>query len=251
MWGCSGCINIPIGKGACDSGHQQLLPVKALGNEYVGVLYRDRVSGANENPPWTLIGAVDGTALTYDPAPPQGAPLLINSGQTVRFNADDAFSMRSQDAQHPFYVAGHMTGALAINNNDNNDGDPEYVNVVPPEQFLSQYLFLTDPTYRNTHLVFTRRKAKDSTFKDVNLDCVGVVSGWQPVGSAGKFEYARVDLVADGNPIGNCNNGVHTAKSDAPFGLTVWGWDVTVSYAYPAGMSVQPINTVVVPPIPK
>ena len=251
VWGGSGCMNIPIGTGACDSGHQQLLPVTALGNEYLGVRYRDRVSGANESPPWTLIGAVDGTTLTYDPAPPAGAPLLINSGQTVRFNANDAFAVNSQDAQHPFYVAGHMTGALAIGNNPNNDGDPEYVNVVPPEQYLSQYLFLTDPTYRNTHLVFTRRKATDATFKDVNLDCVGVVGGWQPVGAAGKYEYARVDLVIDGNPNGNCNNGVHTAKSDAPFGLTVWGWDTTVSYAYPAGMSVQPINTVVVPPIPK
>jgi hypothetical protein len=252
VWGGNACMNIPVGVGACDSGHQQLLPVKALGSQYLGVRYRDRVSGANESPPWTLIGAVNGTTLVYDPGPPPGAPLSINSGQALTFNANDAFSVTSQDAQHPFYMAGHMTGALGIPNNGNdNYGDPEYVNVVPPEQYLSQYLFLTDPTYRNTHLVFTRRKGNDSTFKDVNLDCLGVVSGWQPVGSAGKFEFARVDLVIGGNPNGNCNNGVHTAKSDAAFGLTVWGWDTTCSYAYPAGMSVQPINTVVVPPIPK
>ena len=51
-------------------------------------------------------------------------------------------------------------------------------------------------------------------------------------------------------------------KSTVPFGLTVWGWgsEATgdgltsgtnsqyVSYAYPAGASVQPINTIVVPP---
>jgi hypothetical protein len=40
--------------------------------------------------------------------------------------------------------------------------------------------------------------------------------------------------------------------SAAPFGLTVWGFDAEVSYAYPAGASVQPINAVVVsPPPPK
>ena len=67
---------------------------------------------------------------------------------------------------------------------------------------------------------------------------------------------------------GNCDNGRHEIHTDAPFGLTVWGWGTAetggalgggspgfytqaVSYAYPAGMSVQPINTVVVPPIPK
>jgi len=48
--------------------------------------------------------------------------------------------------------------------------------------------------------------------------------------------------------------------SEAPFGVTVWGWGSSaslgffteyVSYAYPAGESVKPINTVVVPPVPK
>jgi hypothetical protein len=62
------------------------------------------------------------------------------------------------------------------------------------------------------------------------------------VGSSGKYEYARVDLVKGGTPQGNCDNGVHKASSDAPFGLTVWGWDTTVSYAYPAGMSVQALR---------
>jgi hypothetical protein len=52
--------------------------------------------------------------------------------------------------------------------------------------------------------------------------------------------------------------------------LTVWGWGTEetggayppdpsvpgiysrwVSYAYPAGMSIKPINTVVVPPVPQ
>jgi hypothetical protein len=41
---------------------------------------------------------------------------------------------------------------------------------------------------------------------------------------------------------------VHRATSDAPFGLTVWGWDLYTSYAYPAGMSVKPINDVQVIP---
>jgi hypothetical protein len=251
VWGGNACMNIPVGTGACDSGHQQLLPVKALGSEYLGVRYRDRAAFANEAPPWTLVGAVDSTVLTYDPGPPPGAPLLINSGQTISFNAGDAFSVTSQDAEHPFYMAGHMTGALAIPNNPNDNGDPEYVNVVPPEQYLATYLFLTDPTYKTTHLVFTRKRAADGTFKDVSLDCAGTLTDWQPVGTSGKFEYARIDLVTDGAPNGTCNNGVHTAKSAIPFGLTVWGWDTTVSYAYPAGMSVQPINTVVVPTTPK
>jgi hypothetical protein len=51
-----------------------------------------------------------------------------------------------------------------------------------------------------------------------------------------------------GHKAADADNGVHTAQSDAPFGLTVWGWDFAVSYAYPAGMSVRKINKVVVIP---
>ena len=250
MWGGSSCMNIPIGNYACDSGHQQLLPVNALGNTYLGVRYADRAPGANESVPYELVGMVDGTQLTYDPGPPVGAPSSLATGQVVAFNGNAPFVVRSQDEAHPFYLAIHMTGAGAVSGNFENLGDPENVNVIPPAQYLDHYLFLTDPTYRYTELVFTRKKSKDGTFKDVQLDCLGSVGGWQPIGAGGEFEWARVDLVVGGAPVGSCDNGVHSADSDEPFGLTVWGWDVTVSYGYPAGLSLKAINSVVVPPTP-
>ncbi len=249
VWGGTGCMNIPIGTYACDSAHQELLPVKSLGHEYAAVRYRDRIAGANESVPWTLVGAVNGTTLTYDPAPPTGAPSTLSQGQLVRFDSSTPFVVKSQDAKHPFYVSGHMTGWEAISGNSGGMGDAEYVTVIPPQQFLSHYLFLTDPTYGNTNLVFVRGKASDGSFKDVTLDCGGTITGWQPIGD-GDYEYTRVDLAVNGAAAGMCNNGAHTADSTAPFGLTVWGWDFAVSYAYPAGMSTQPINTVVVPPVP-
>ncbi|MFO0547947.1 MAG: IgGFc-binding protein [Polyangiaceae bacterium] len=248
VWGGTACMNVPVDSFACDSGHQELMPVKALGNEYVAVRYRDRDAGANEIVPWMLVGAVDGTTLTYDPATPPGAPTTLESGQMVRFDVGAPFTVKSQDAEHPFYMAGYMTGASY---SSNYDGDPEYVNVIPPAQYLPKYLFLTDPTYRNTHLVFTRKRAQDGTFKDVNLDCAGVLTGWQPVDAADQYEYTRFDLKILGTPQGACDDGVHTAESESPFGLTVWGFDETCSYAYPAGMSTRPINNVVVPPVPQ
>ena len=42
-----------------------------------------------------------------------------------------------------------------------------------------------------------------------------------------------------------------TAESTGRFGVMVWGLDSCSSYAYPAGGSVAPINTVIVPPTPK
>jgi hypothetical protein len=131
-------------------------------------------------------------------------------------------------------------------------GDPEHVNVMPPAEYLSRYIFMTDPTMSNTNLVLVRSKNAAGAFDDVSLDCLtGPVGGWTPVGTSGEYEYAWVDLVVAKVPQGKCDNGYHTIQSPSPFGLTVWGWDQYVSYAYPAGASVQPINTVVVLPTPK
>jgi hypothetical protein len=165
------------------------------------------------------------------------------------------FVVRSQDDKHPFYVSAHMTGCSYVGGcggqpGPHFDGDPEVVNVVATEQYLSEYVFVTDPTYEDTNLVLVRAKGPNG-FEDVMLDCVGKVQGWLPIDNAGTYELARVDLVVDSQPQGNCDNGPHEAHSAAPFALTVWGWSNVVSYAYPAGMGVKPINTVVVPPIPK
>jgi hypothetical protein len=242
VWGGSSCMNIPVGTSACDSGHQELVPVSLLGHRYVGVAYRDRVTGVSESIPYTLVGSADGTTLTYDPAAPPGAPTTIGSGQTAEFLAGAPFVVQSQDAGHPFYVAAHMTGFANLASAPNNDGDPEYVTVVPLERYLSSYAFVTDPTYGTTHLVFTRAKGNGAIFNDVTLDCIGAVTGWRPVDRSDTVEYARVDLVTNGVPQGSCDAAVHTATSKTPFGITVWGWDSGVSYAYPAGMAVGSVK---------
>jgi len=253
VFGGASCLNVPVGTAACDSAQQQIPPIKALGNKYVAVRYRGRAMNPNESVPWRIVGAVDGTQLAYSPAPPPGAPPSLNQGQVAEFSSPGPFVVSSQDDDHPFYLAGYMTGGQ----NFNGEGDPEWVNVVPAGQYLDSYVFFTDPTYSETNLVVVRTRGSDGSFADVTLDCAGVLQGWQPVGD---YEYTRVDLVT-GNfqNVGNCSNGLHRMSSANPFGLTVWGWGSAastfftqyVSYAYPAGESVKPINTVVVPPIPK
>jgi hypothetical protein len=262
VWGGATCLNIDVNTCCCDSAHQQLFPVQTLGNEYVAARYRDRYPSEPETTPWRIMGAVAGTSLTYEPATPNGAPTVLDVGQVVIFGTIAPFVVHSQDAMHPFYMSSHMTGAETLQGMQGVRGDPEFVNVIPPAEYLSSYVFFTDPTYPETNLVITRVAGAGGTFSDVTMDCGaagGVVSGWLPVGSSGKYEYARFDL-STGNFAGvnGCNNGRHEIKSNTPFGLTVWGWgsEATgavyseyVSYAYPAGASVQPINTVVVPPM--
>ncbi|HTQ42609.1 MAG TPA: IgGFc-binding protein [Polyangiaceae bacterium] len=255
VWGGHACVNIAPTDCCCDSAHQELPPVKALGNEYVAVKYRDRIAGQLEDPPWRIMGAVNGTTLTYLPAAPNGAPTTLSVGQVVQFNDGSPFVVTSQDAQHPFYVSGHMTGqcfglgnSTCMPGSGYGTGDPEFVNIIPPAQWLTSYVFMTDPTMANTNLVLVRKQVAGA-YADVKLDCLGTVSGWLPVGGGSPYELARVDLAIAGAGQAGCNNGRHEISSTAPFGLTVWGWDEAVSYAFPSGASVQPINTVVVPPM--
>lgn len=266
MWASMNCFNVPASTPYCDSAHQQVPPVQALGSEYTLVRYRNRkANSAEETPPWRLLGMVDGTTLTWEPSTPAGAPTTLNAGQLAVFNGAGPYTVRSQDEKHPFYVSAHMTGCSTVGAIDTQPdgcvGDAEYVNVVPAGEFQNSYVFFTDPTYPESNLVFVRAKAGDGNFKDVKLDCAGTLTGWQPVGTSGKYEYTRFDLVR-GNfqKQGTCDNGRHEVKSDAPFGMTVWGWGTiatnpafytqAVSYAYPGGMSLKPINTVVIPPTP-
>jgi len=258
VWGGASCLNVPVGAAACDSAHQQIPPVKALGSTYAGVRYRNRSEALSEEaPPWRIVGAVNSTQLSWTPSMPPGAPAALNLGDVFEFNHAGPFVVKSQDAEHPFYIAQYMTGAQHIGS-FGGEGDPEWVNIVPIEQFMDKYIFFTDPTYSETNLVVVRRKSTVSNnFVDVHLKCSGALGNWQAIGD---YEYTRVDLVT-GNfqDVGGCSNGRQEMWSDAPFGVTVWGWGTPsavpsttyVSYAYPAGASVLPINEVVVPPVPK
>jgi hypothetical protein len=234
------CITLPNSTPACDTLHQQLPPIRLLGDLYVANRYRDREPAEPEKTPWRILAAANGTSLTYDP-PIDGAPTTLERGQWKEIWAEGPFVVRSQDPQHPIYVAAYMT---AGGNVTTLEGDPEFVNVVPVGQWLSSYVFLTDPTYGNTNLVFVRGPSvAGGAYEDVTLDCVGTVTGWKRVGTSG-YEVAWVDLLRKGVAQGSCDNGVHRASSKAPFALTVWGWDHYASYGYPAGMGTKPLNEV-------
>jgi hypothetical protein len=244
------CHYVPVNNYACDHGEQMVPPVRALGSEYVGVMHQPR---QGEPALWRVIGAVDGTQLTW--STDVGGPATLQRGEVVEFLHPGPFVVSSQDEDHPFLAFTYMVGSqyspgLA------GYGDSDTVLVVPTRQYNSRYVFFADPTYPETSLVLVRSKL-GGVFHDVTLDCLGTVGGWQPVG---EYEWTRVALITgDFQPVGNCTTGRHEIESDAPFGLWVWGWGTPetstqtawVSYGYPGGMNVQQINQVVVPPVPR
>lgn len=250
----------PLGGGS-DSAHQQVFGVQTLGHEYVGAGIPTRLATKKaEQVPYRIVGTVDGTVLTWDPAPPDDAPSTLERGESLELKTNDKFVVRSQDSAHPFAMSLLMPGAPEPATGRSGCakvdaggiqmypercalGDEDWTLTIPPEQFLKYYAFFVDPTYTTTSLVVTRAK-ENGVFYDVLLECMGNIEGFEPVGN-GDFEVAHVDLYRAGSG-GECAKSRHRASSHGPFGITVWGMDYYASYGYPAGGNISQVNTVTV-----
>ncbi|MBN9160343.1 MAG: hypothetical protein BGO98_35475 [Myxococcales bacterium 68-20] len=246
------CAQIPATAGACDVFQQQIPAYEHWGSEYVAVGYRPRLGDEDEAMPYRIVAARDGTRLDYDPTIPAGAPTELSAGEVATFPAGvgDAFVVRTQDADHPIYLAAYMTGVEGGYfgaPGTGFKGDPEFVNVVPAGQYLSSYSFYADPTYAETSLVIVRAKSHGA-FKDVWLECAGNLTDFRPIGTRGDYEFTRVDLARGGLPgqtFGDktCQTGLQRMKSEGPFTATLWGWGSYSSYAYPGGMANRKLVT--------
>ena len=252
------CAYVPSKSGACDVLWQQIPSYEQWGSEYVAVAYRQRTASPGETMPYRIVAARDGTRLDYDPQIPAGAPTQLNAGEVVTFpvGVNDTFVVRTQDVEHPIYLAAYMTGYQG-NYYGSGDmagqGDPEFVNVAPAGQWLSSYSFYADPTYEETSLVVIRGKHYGK-FEDVWLECAGNLADFQPIGTRGEYEYVRVDLSRDGGPgqsFGDktCRTGLQRMKSTGPFTATLWGWAFAASYAYPGGMATRKLVTTPLLPV--
>jgi IgGFc binding protein len=252
MFGGSPCTFIPNQQPFCDLTQQQIAPFSQWGTQYALVPFKPRTLNVTkvtrENVPWSIVGAVDGTVLTYDPERPTGAPATLSAGQVVNFVTEALVNVRSQDSKHPFYVGVHMTGATNGGGSPHGgmtSGDPDFVNVVPSEQFLDRYVFFTDFTFPDTTLTVVRRKTANG-FRPVHLACAGEISDFIPLGASGEYEYAYVELTKGFAPRkfakGECGYGRHEAQSEGPFSITVWGVGTDTSYGYAGGMGSRPIN---------
>ena len=257
----------PFAEPGGEATHAQIAGTSALGHDYAVAPYATRRADLQEESIYyRIVGAVAGTTLTFDPAVP-GAPASTATSQVSDFQAVGAFRVSSQDSAHPFAIAQVMsTGNVNFDGRTFRTdcatieylgqpkacGDEDFVPLVPPAQFLSSYVFFTDPTYSTTTIDLVRAKAS-GVFHDVTVDCLGTIQGWQAVDSANDYEFARADLLRGVVPGtrpdgGACANGRHVATSDGPFGLVVYGLDTYSSYGYPAGGNAAALNSVVVSP---
>jgi IgGFc binding protein len=252
VFGGNTCMNVPYGIAACDRDSKQIPPLSAWGHEYAVLPAPDRVrlagtrsEGSGELSVVRIVGAADGTKLVYEPALPDGAPTTLQRGELARFFTNKPFVVRSQDSAHPFYVATVMTG---VDGSRSGLGDPETALAVPTDQWLDTYGFFSDATYVRSAVYVTRRKS-NGVFRDVTLDCAGVLTDWEPI--TDDYEWTYVELTRGSQPLsypaGTCTDGAHHAHSDGPFTMTVWGMSWCASYSYPGGTGLRRATDLHVP----
>ncbi len=252
VFGGSPCTFLPLGSLYCDLTQQQIAPFAQWGTSYALVPYLSRLASVSvetrERVLWSFVGAVDGTELTYDPVKPAGAPSALAAGEIVTFETDELVSVRSQDTKHPFQASVYMTGSMSgggWSTGGRTLGDPDFVTLVPTDQYLDRYVFFADYTFPETSLTVVRRKTA-AGFMPVTLACAGEIEGWRPLGADGELEFAWVRLTSGYRPQsfagGLCGYGRHEASSEGPFSVTVWGIGRDASYGYAGGMGSRPIN---------
>ncbi len=224
------CANVPNTPADCCCDHleEQLFGLQTWGKSYVAAqMPRRQLEGSI----WQIVAQEDATTVTFTAgAGITGLPpsVVINARQKVEYEVSGGatpgdFAINSDK---PILVNQYTVGSFRVAFNSS-VGDPDMVQAVPTEQFLSHYTILVPSSWINDFLVLTRRAGQM-----VMVDGVEPSATWVPV--PGGWETAVVPML----------DGVHTHDGAAPFGVAVSGYDEFDSYSYPGGLNQTVINPI-------
>lgn len=213
------CANIPnTGTFACDHIMEVAQPVQSWGLHVVGTDLPDRPNGAL----YRILASEDNTTVTQD----GGFLATLNRGEFF----DTSFLPGSHEfaGDKPIYVGQFMPGQGTPGATT---GDPAQGNVIPCEQYLTDYTFSTIGGSQFA-ANFLQVYAESADVGALTLDGVPIPAGsFTPVGGSG-FSAALIPLV----------EGTHTTSSPNPHGIAVSGLNAFDSYLYPGGALFQFIN---------
>ncbi len=249
------CANIPASMGYCDHLEEMMQPVNSWGQQYVAAVPPQR---ASENALWRIVAAVDQTHIFVEPY--SQYDMVLNRGEVLEIDEPGSFLVTASSGSpdptedpHPIMVVNYLKGAeqtaadsnTTINALGNQRGDPAMTLSVPVEQYLDNYVFLSDPSYAFNYVVIVRSDPS----QPIHLDCWDPIPETEFVAVSGSFQRAEVTLKNEsGTADGNCEGwgDVHSIWSPAPFGIWVYGYFADTSYGYPGGMNLEQINDVVI-----
>jgi hypothetical protein len=147
--GAVNCVNVPTGVTFCDHIEEQMLPLDYWGKKYVGAHSPKR---GTEKHYWRVYGGENGTVVTTNPVQP-GTPLNLNKGQWVELAIANNTSFIFE-SDKPFLPVQYLAGT----NGGAGTGDPAMYQMIPVEQFLDSYAFVTGTGYTQHYAQIIRLK---------------------------------------------------------------------------------------------
>lgn len=250
------CANVPASMPYCDHLEEMMPPVNSWGLKYVAAVPPQRHS---EKALWRIIAAVDQTHIFVEPYSQYDR--VMNAGEILEIDELGSFLVTATSGSpdptadpHPIMVMNYLKGAeqtaaesgVDISVLGNKRGDPAMTLSVPVEQYLNNYVFLSDPSYAFNYVVIVRSDPS----QPIQLDCWDPIPETEFVAVSGNYQRADVTLKSEipGEVDGSCEGwgDVHNIWSPAPFGIWVYGYFADTSYGYPGGMNLEQINDVVI-----
>lgn len=223
------CTQVPFGTMFCDHIEQQIFPRQAIGNRYVVAKTHPRTSCTVVDH-LRILADIDETTVTLDP--PVDGPFTLAAGEWVETTILDSVQI---SANNPIMVGQYIRSSNGSECDD--EGDPAFILQVPVEQFRCEYVFLTPETYDTDYVSIV---ATPGTY--VEMDGQQVTLSTTLVGNSGYTVTSQV-----------VQDGPHVIIADDMIGVIVYGYGgpgsihsdtQNVSYGYPAGLSMKPINPV-------
>lgn len=242
---------------ACDHLEEQIQPISTWGKTYVV----SRTMPRGKAPDVVrVLAAHDGTHITSSPQ--SIAIPTLNAGEWFEFEISDHIVLTGDQ---PFLVGQYLEGQNApysahsgcynslsgelcedspgscvcdsnfnsctkqaqCSPDDANIGDPAFLVGVPIEQFRSEYVFLVPIKYRSNFVNIVAPVGAKVTLDGSVLSA----SQFQNL-PGGQYMVSRLPM----------QPGSHTLSADKRVGITVYGWDFYVSYAYAGGMNIETLS---------
>jgi hypothetical protein len=215
-----------------DHFEEQLFPVTSLGRRFVISRSPIRSAGGYVEPDILRFLGVAAPAEVTTNLPPPLDRFTLTPGQMVETWTDRDIVVSSTE---PISIAQIL---VSYTFTTEYTGDPSFTIFPPAEQYRSEYQFLIPPSWATNHFVIAAPLGGSYEFDGGALPegCVKAAAG-ELDGTA--YEAIRC-------PVGV---GTHRVRGDVAFGITVYGYGRTGSYAFSGGADVKPIYDP--PPIPR
>jgi hypothetical protein len=213
---------------------EQLLPVTALGREFVVARSPIRSTYPNwvEQDIIRVVGAADGTTVTTNLPAPYNM-FTINAREQKTFMANTGFTISSDKA---IQVAQYLVAQQFIKQGF--IGDPDQLIIPAAEQHRKDYVFLVPSTFQRNYVVF----AKPVTGANIKLDGTSLES--QEFGNCVKAPIGMMQGIMYEQMTCPISDGRHQAAGDLPFGLAIYGYYSVGSYGLIGGSDVKLINPI-------